>query len=77
VALHAAGPLRASGQGVTDPVSAGKSLLLALALWLNVGTGLPSELKSGQWTALAVAFASAGLLFTTLIVGIVIRKLVR
>ncbi|MFH9129044.1 hypothetical protein ACH4KC_12675 [Streptomyces griseoaurantiacus] len=77
VALHAAGPLRDSGQGVTDPVSAGKSLLLALALWLNVGTGLPSELKSGQWTALAVAFASAGLLFTTLIVGIVIRKLVR
>jgi hypothetical protein len=77
VALHLAGPLRGAGQGVTNLTAAGKSLLLALALWLNVGTGLPSELKSGQWTALAVAFASAGLLFTTLIVGIVIRKLVR
>ncbi|MGV9252003.1 hypothetical protein [Streptomyces sp. NPDC003697] len=77
VGLHLAGPLRGTGQGVTDLTSAAKSLVLALALWLNVGTGLPSELKSAQWTALAVTFTSAGLLFTTLIVGIVIRKLVR
>ncbi|MER5839782.1 hypothetical protein [Streptomyces prasinus] len=77
VGLHAAGSLRGDGQGVTDPGSAATSLILALALWLNVGTGLPSELKSANWTAMAVSFASAGLLFTTLIVGIVIRKLVR
>ncbi|MEY7977599.1 hypothetical protein AB8O53_14925 [Streptomyces pilosus] len=77
VGLHLAGPLRDTGQGVTDPASAASSLVLAFALWLNVGTGLPSELKSVQWTALAVSFTSVGLLFTTLIVGIVIRKLVR
>ncbi|MEU6008930.1 hypothetical protein [Streptomyces sp. NPDC047453] len=77
VGLHLAGPLRGAGQGVSDVTSAAKSLVLALALWLNVGTGLPSELKTAQWTALAVTFTSAGLLFTTLIVGIVIRKLVR
>ncbi|MFJ4271536.1 hypothetical protein ACIP29_13365 [Streptomyces coelicoflavus] len=77
VGLHVAGPLRDAGQGVTNLGSAAKSLVLAFALWLNIGTGLPSELKTGQWTALAVAFTSAGLLFTTLIVGIVIRKLVR
>ncbi|MFD8588037.1 hypothetical protein ACFV1B_00510 [Streptomyces sp. NPDC059637] len=75
--LHLAGPLRSAGQALTDPIAAGKSLVLALALWLNVGTGLPSELKTTKWTALAVTFTSAGMLFTTLIVGIVIRKLVR
>ncbi|MGW5215417.1 hypothetical protein ACWEQO_30535 [Streptomyces sp. NPDC004051] len=77
IGLHCAGSLRGDGQGVTDPGAAATSLVLALALWLNVGTGLPSELKSAHWTAMAVSFASAGLLFTTLIVGIVIRKLVR
>ena len=77
VGLQWAGPLRGSGQSVMNLRAAAKSLDLALALWLNVGTGLPSQLVSAQWTLLAVAFTSAGLLFTTLIVGIVIRKLVR
>ncbi|GAA5067289.1 hypothetical protein GCM10023336_49740 [Streptomyces similanensis] len=77
VGLQLAGPLRNTGQSVTNMTAAAKSLDLAFALWLNVGTGLPSELKTAQWTALAVTFTSAGLLFTTLIVGIVIRKLVR
>jgi hypothetical protein len=77
VLLHLAGALRAPGQGLADATLAGKSFVLALALWLNVGTGMPSELKTAGWSALAVSFTAAGMLFTTLIVGIVIRKLVR
>ncbi|MEV6163153.1 hypothetical protein AB0L71_14715 [Streptomyces sp. NPDC052052] len=75
--LHLAGAVRESGRDLTDVTSAGKSFVLALALWLNVGTGMPSELKTAAWSALAVSFTAAGMLFTTLIVGIVIRKLVR
>ncbi|MFJ6214218.1 hypothetical protein ACIQGZ_12915 [Streptomyces sp. NPDC092296] len=75
--LHLAGPLREAGQGLTSVPAAGRALVLSVALWLNVGTGAPSQLTSPAWTALAVALTSAGLLFTTLIVGIVIRKLVR
>ncbi|MFF4245474.1 hypothetical protein ACFYY2_13515 [Streptomyces sp. NPDC001822] len=77
VVLHLAGAVRDPGRGLTDVTVAGKSLVLALALWLNVGTGMPSELKTTEWTALAVSFTAAGMLFTTLIVGMVIRKLVR
>lgn len=77
VGLHLAGAVREPGQGLTDQATVGKSFVLALALWLNVGTGMPSELKTTEWTALAVSFTAAGLLFTTLIVGMVIRKLVR
>jgi hypothetical protein len=77
VVLHLAGALRAPGQGLADVTLAGKSFVLALALWLNVGTGMPSELKTAGWSALAVSFTAAGMLFTTLIVGIMIRKLVR
>lgn len=77
VGLQWAGSFRSADQDVTNVRAAAKSLDMAFALWLNVGTGLPSELKSAQWTALAVTFTSAGLLFTTLIVGMVIRKLVR
>lgn len=77
VGLHLAGALRGPGQGLTDVTVAAKSFVLALALWLNVGTGMPSELKTAEWSTLAVSFTSAGMLFTTLIVGIVIRKLVR
>lgn len=76
-AFHLAGVGREPGRGLMDAVVMGKSLVLALALWLNVGTGMPSELKTAEWSALAVAFTVAGMLFTTLIVGIVIRKLVR
>jgi len=77
VVLHLAGAVRDPGRGLTDVTVAGKSFVLAMALWLNVGTGTPSELKTAEWTALAVSFTAAGMLLTTLIVGIVIRKLVR
>ncbi|MFD3807724.1 hypothetical protein ACFWTC_29930 [Streptomyces sp. NPDC058619] len=63
--------------GLLDVVAAGKALTLACALWLNIGVGAPSELKTHAWTALAVGCTGGGLLFTTLTVGIVIRKLVR
>lgn len=77
VVLHLVGPVREPGRDLTDVTAAGKSFVLALALWLNVGTGMPSELKTAEWSAIAVSFTAAGMLFTTLIVGIVIRKLVR
>ncbi|AXI76826.1 hypothetical protein [Peterkaempfera bronchialis] len=77
VCLHLAGPLHGTGQGFMSASAMVKALVLAVALWLNVGTGAPSQLTSPGWTALAVAFTAAGLLFTTLIVGMVIRKLVR
>ncbi|MFB7188256.1 hypothetical protein ACFCZT_23765 [Streptomyces sp. NPDC056230] len=77
VVLHLAGAVREPSRGLLDVTVAGKSFVLALALWLNVGTGIPSELKTAGWSALAVSFTAAGMLFTTLIVGIVIRKLVR
>lgn len=50
---------------------------MACALWLNVGVGAPSEVKTYAWTATAVCFTIGGMVFTTLTVGIVIRKLVR
>ncbi|GGK22733.1 hypothetical protein GCM10011583_63360 [Streptomyces camponoticapitis] len=77
VILHLVGAIREPDQGLTDLTTVGKSFVLAIALWLNVGTGMPSELKTAEWTALAVSFTATGLLFTTLIVGMVIRKLVR
>ncbi|MEU3061987.1 hypothetical protein [Streptomyces subrutilus] len=78
VLLHLSGAARgADGAGLFDLVELGKALVLACALWLNVGVGAPSELKTHAWTALAVSCAGGGLLFTTLTVGIVIRKLVR
>ncbi|MFD5879494.1 hypothetical protein [Streptomyces yangpuensis] len=76
--LHLSGAARGpQGGGLLDVVAAGRALVLACALWLNVGMGAPSELKTHAWTALAVCCAGGGLLFTTLTVGIVIRKLVR
>ncbi|MFF3740184.1 hypothetical protein [Streptomyces sp. NPDC002566] len=77
VVLHLAGAVREPGRDLTDVTGVGNSFVLALALWLNVGTGMPSELKTAGWSALAVALTAAGMLMTTLIVGIVIRKLVR
>ncbi|MFI1281441.1 hypothetical protein ACH4U5_11895 [Streptomyces sp. NPDC020858] len=78
VALHLSGAARGSRDGgLLDLVAAGKALVLACALWLNVGVGAPSELKTHAWTALAVGCTGGGILFTTLTVGIVIRKLVR
>ncbi|MFD9008388.1 hypothetical protein [Streptomyces sp. NPDC059552] len=78
VALHLSGAARDPHDGgVLDLVAAGRALVLACALWLNVGVGAPSELKTHAWTALAVGCTGGGLLFTTLTVGIVIRKLVR
>ncbi|HEY9440272.1 MAG TPA: hypothetical protein VIS29_16840 [Streptomyces sp.] len=77
VVLDLAGAVRAPGESLTDWAVVGKSFILALALWLNVGTGMPSELSTAGWSAIAVLLTAAGLLFTTLIVGIVIRKLVR
>ncbi|GAA3930979.1 hypothetical protein GCM10022244_44870 [Streptomyces gulbargensis] len=61
----------------TDFSAAAKSLVMACALWFNVGVGAPSEVKTYAWTATAVCFTVGGLVFTTLTVGIVIRKLVR
>ncbi|MFE6908124.1 hypothetical protein [Streptomyces erythrochromogenes] len=75
--LHLAGAARGPRSGLLDAFAAGRALILACALWLNVGMGAPSELKTHAWTALAVCCAGGGLLFTTLTVGIVIRKLVR
>ncbi|WP_411105548.1 hypothetical protein [Streptomyces sp. cmx-4-9] len=76
--LHLSGAARGpGGEGLLDLVAAGRALTLACALWLNVGVGAPSELKTHAWTALAVCCTAGGLLFTTLTVGIVIRKLVR
>ncbi len=78
VALHLSGAARdPQDGGLLDLVAAGRALVLACALWLNVGVGAPSELKTHAWTALAVGCTGGGLLFTTLTVGIVIRKLVR
>ncbi|MET9931628.1 MULTISPECIES: hypothetical protein [unclassified Streptomyces] len=82
--LATAAALRLSGappglgaQRLTDVSAAVKSLVFACALWLNVGVGAPSEVKTYGWTAAAVCFTIGGLVFTTLTVGIVIRKLVR
>lgn len=77
-AMHASGAVRGPGVGqLLSPLGASRALILSSALWLNVGTGAPSELKTYAWTALSVLFAAGGLLFTTLTVGIMIRKLVR
>ncbi|MFB6628826.1 hypothetical protein ACFCWY_02940 [Streptomyces sp. NPDC056362] len=62
---------------LVDLSAAAKSLAMACALWLNVGVGAPSEVKTYAWTATAVCFTIGGMVFTTLTVGIVIRKLVR
>ncbi|WP_345042491.1 hypothetical protein [Streptomyces sannanensis] len=76
--LHVTGAVRSPGaEGLGDFSAASKALVLACALWLNVGTGAPSELKTHGWTALAVCFAVGGMVFVTLTVGIMIRKLVR
>ncbi|MFE5806446.1 hypothetical protein [Streptomyces sp. NPDC056491] len=78
LALHLSGAARGPRDGgLLDLVAAGRALVLACALWLNVGVGAPSELKTHAWTALAVGCTGGGILFTTLTVGIVIRKLVR
>ncbi|MFJ7989390.1 hypothetical protein [Streptomyces sp. NPDC096351] len=78
VALRLSGaPPGLGSQRLTDLTAAGKSLVFACALWLNVGVGAPSEAKTYDWTALAVCFTIGGIVFTTLTVGIVIRKLVR
>ncbi|MFE3494608.1 hypothetical protein [Streptomyces sp. NPDC059175] len=76
--LHGTGAVRGHGANTLMSLSAmGRAMILACALWLNIGTGAPSELKTFGWTALAACCAVGGLLFTTLTVGIVIRKLVR
>ncbi len=78
VALRLSGaPPGLGSQRLTDLSAAGKSLVFACALWLNVGVGAPSEAKTYDWTAMAVCFTIGGIIFTTLTVGIVIRKLVR
>ncbi|MFD5370758.1 hypothetical protein [Streptomyces sp. NPDC127103] len=78
VALRLSGaPPGLGSQRLTDLSAAGKSLVFACALWMNVGVGAPSEAKTYDWTALAVCFTIGGIVFTTLTVGIVIRKLVR
>lgn len=56
---------------------AGSAVTLAGALWFNVGTGLPSQLTSAAWSAVAVALTALGLMLLTVIVGITIRRLVR
>ncbi|MEU0401529.1 hypothetical protein ABZ318_15065 [Streptomyces sp. NPDC006197] len=64
-------------ESLVDASAAVKSLVMACALWLNVGVGAPSEVETYAWTATAVCFTIGGLVFSTLTVGIVIRKLVR
>lgn len=85
-------PVRAMGLGIvltavildlTAPTSVvpdgdvGSAVTLAGALWFNVGTGLPSQLSSAAWSAVAVTLTALGLLLITVIVGVTIRRLVR
>lgn len=78
VALRLTGsPPGLGSERLVDVSAAAKSLVMACALWFNVGVGAPSEVKTYAWTASAVCFTIGGLVFTTLTVGIVIRKLVR
>ncbi|MEU4685978.1 hypothetical protein [Streptomyces xinghaiensis] len=77
IGLHLSGALREPGHNLLSAGASGEALVLAAALWLNVGTGMASELASPGWSVLAVLLTVAGLLFSTLIVGVVIRRLVR
>ncbi len=52
-------------------------LVLASALWLNVGTGTPQLLTSPGWTVAATASTILGLVLLAVIVGITIRRLIR
>jgi hypothetical protein len=77
LAVFASGMLRAEGERFWSLAAAGRCLVVAAALWLNVGTGLPNELSGGTWTAVSVVTAGMGLLLLTVLVGVAIRKLVR
>ena len=59
------------------PVRLVDNLVLAAALWLNVGTGSPQLLTSPGWAAAATALTAAGLILITVLVGITIRRLIR
>ncbi|MEU6441410.1 hypothetical protein [Streptomyces sp. NPDC047046] len=76
LALWLAGPL-AEPPPAHPATLAGRALVMSCALWLNIGVGAPSELKTYPWTGAAVFFTVGGIVFSTLTVGIVIRKLVR
>jgi hypothetical protein len=67
----------AAPPSVVPDGDAGSAVTLAGALWFNVGTGLPSQLTSAAWSAIAVGLTAVGLLLLTVIVGITIRRLVR
>lgn len=58
-------------------VSARDALLLTSGFWLAYGTWQPQWLNSPLWSAYAVSLAALGLLFTTVLVGIAVRRLVR
>lgn len=67
------------GQGAEtmSPGSTIDSLVVAAALWMNVGTGLSAEMDGMRWTAAATACTAVGMVLITAAVGIAIRKLVR
>lgn len=61
---------------LVHPVALG-SVLGAFGIWADIDTGFLSEPESGGFATLKAVCGAAGLTFVTLIVGIVIRKLVR
>ena len=77
VFLDAFGVLRSAHEGPLSPSACGRALIVSSALWFNIGIGMLSELTSSVWTLLGVIFTSSGLVLTTLIVGVIIRKIVR
>lgn len=76
-AVHLVGVLRPPGESLWSAPAVGRSVEVAAALWLNVGTGLPNDLDGGGWTAVSDVSAAGGLLLLTVLVGVAIRKLVR
>ncbi len=66
-----------AGSSKITPESVGRGFIIATALCLNVSVGATSDLMGAGWTIIGVLLAAVSLLFSTLIVGVVIRKLVR
>lgn len=51
--------------------------VLAAQMWFNVGAALPEGVTGTLWAAASVCCAAAGLILTTTLIGIGIRRLVR
>lgn len=74
--VHATGVIR-DDDSIFSLVAAGRAGILALQLWTNVGVGLPAAVAGTGWAAASVMLTALGLVFTTLLLGIALRRLVR